>query len=52
MFYRAKDFLKENQNAHYDDYKAIYLPQEHDWMLGKDDECITCLVPLKKDEEK
>lgn len=28
--------------------KALYLPSMYDWVLGKDEEGVLCLVPLEK----
>jgi hypothetical protein len=28
--------------------KALYLSSKYDWALGKDEEGVLCLVPLKK----
>jgi len=28
--------------------KAVYLPEQYDWVIGRDDYGTLCLVPLKK----
>ena len=32
-------------------YHAIYLPSSFDWILGRDERDLLCLVPLKKSYE-